>query len=190
MLRPLTFLAVSLLSLTASTVLAADHGEAPQLTMGDGHAALRHEVGTWDAETKVWMGPDSTPTTSQGTETNRMLGKFWVIGTYESELFGTPFHGQSQVGYDPATKKYIGTWIDSMSSSLNRLEGTMKGNKLTMYSKGIDPATGKEKVTKMVSTYPDANHKTFVSYDPVPGKKDEWRKTMEITYTKREEPKE
>ncbi len=166
---------------------AADHGEAPKLDVETGHQVLKREVGTWDAEQKLFMDPNSPPIVSKGVETNEMLGEFWLIGNFESEMFGQSFHGRSQVGYDPKTKKFIGTWIDSMTPVLNRLEGTMEGNTLTMYSTGIDPATGKEIVTKMVSTFSDASHKAFVAYEPVPGKKDEWRKTMEVKYTRRAE---
>lgn len=176
---------LTLLTMIACTAYAADHGEAPKFSVGTGHKALAHEVGTWDAETKLWMDPDSKPIVSKGVEKNKMLGEHWVIGKFESEMFGQKFHGQSQVGYDPVKKKFVGTWIDSMSPMLNLLEGTMNGNTLTMYAKGIDPETGEEKTTKMVSTYPDANHKTFTSFDPVPGKEGEWLKTMEVNYTRR-----
>ncbi len=185
MRRYRTCAALVWLTTAVSSASAADHGEAPKFDVGTGHQALKHEVGTWDAEQKLFMDADSPPVVSKGVETNEMLGEFWVVGKFESEMSGQPFHGRSQVGYDPKTKKFVGTWIDSTTPVLNRLEGTMEGNTLTMYSTGIDPATGKEITMKMVSTYPDASHKTFVAYEPIPGQKDQWRKTMEVKYTKR-----
>lgn len=185
MKRTLSFAALLSLIFAVGLALAADHGEAPKLEVSEGHQALKHEVGTWDVLQKIWMSADAEPMVSKGTETNVMLGQFWIVSDFQCEMMGQPFRGRGQVGYDPSTKKFIGTWIDTMSPVLNRFEGTMEGNTLTAYSKAIDPATGKEKTTKMVSTYPDANHKTFVAYDPVPGKQDEWQKTMEVMYTKR-----
>ncbi|MEM8944099.1 MAG: DUF1579 domain-containing protein [Planctomycetota bacterium] len=172
----------------ATYTACADHHEVDSpSTPKIGHQTLLREVGTWDAETKTWIDPDAPPVISRGVEINQMLGEYWVVGVYESELFGKPFRGQSQVGYDPAKKKFIGTWIDSMSPALNRLEGTMKDNSLTMFATGVDPKTGEEKTTKMISTYPDAMHKTFAAFEPIAGKEDEWRKTMEVVYTKRAE---
>ena len=173
------------LCMSVGLAFATDHGEAPKLDVAEGHEALKHEVGTWDAVQKIWMSPDAEPMVAKGIETNEMLGEYWLVSDFQCEMMGQPFRGRGQFGYNPTTKKYMGTWIDTMSFALNKLEGTMEGNALTMYSKGIDPMTGKEKTTKMVSTYPDANHKTFVAYDPVPGKEGEWQKTMEVVYTKR-----
>ena len=33
------------------------------------------------------------------------------------------FHGQGQTGYDPNKKKYVGTWVDSISPTIMIMEG-------------------------------------------------------------------
>lgn len=152
---------------------------------GEQHQGLANEVGIWDAETKIWMAPGMDPMTSKATETNKMLGKMWLISEFKGDMAGMPFTGQGQFGYDPAAKKYIGTWIDTFSPYLSVMEGTMEGNKLTMISKGRDAMTGKETITKMVSTYTDEDHKTFEMFSPVEGKDGEWWKMMEVSYTRR-----
>lgn len=151
------------------------------------HKQMEYEVGTWDGESKMWMAPGTEPMVSKGVEVNKMLGQMWLISEYESEMMGTTFVGRFQMGYDPYKKKYVGSWIDSMSPNMSTMEGTMdEANKtMTFMSNGINIMTGKEEVSKMVSTIIDHDHKKFEAFGQVPGKDGEWWKKMEITYTRR-----
>lgn len=164
-----------------TTAFAEDHLS----TVTAEHQLLKHELGTWDAVIKTWSTPDAEPTVSRGTETNQMLGELWVVGAFEIHGSATLYRGQSQVGYDPSTNKFIGTWIDTSHPRLNTFEGTRQGNTLSMTSKDIDPKTGQQKLTRMITTYVDADHKTYVSFEPVPGKAGQRWKTMEVSYTRR-----
>ena len=44
-----------------------------------------------------------------------VTGGLWVASTFQGDFGGMTFEGRGQFGYDPAKKKYVGTWIDSMS---------------------------------------------------------------------------
>ena len=170
----------------ALTSLSADaQGPAPQATAE--HKALAYEVGTWDAEAKMWMAHDAEPMTSKAVEINKMLGEQWIMSEFRGEVMGVPFVGHGQFGYDPHQKKYIGTWIDSFSPHLSVMEGTMDEatKTLTMMSQGFDSMLGKEVTSKMVSMMIDHDHKKFQIFMPLPGKLGEWWKQMEIDYTRR-----
>jgi len=182
-LAPLTVL--TLTTLVAGIALVHAQGPMPQASAE--HQGLEYEVGTWDAESQFWMTPDTEPLVSKAIEINKMLGTMWLISDYQGDMGGISFFGHGQFGYDPNKKKYVGTWIDSMSPYLSVMEGTMDPTTkiLTMISKGIDPMTGQESVSKMVSTPIDHDHKKFEIFAPVPGKKGEWWKKMEISYTRR-----
>ena len=53
---------------------------------------------------------------SKGIEKNELLkGGLWLISRFEGEVVGTPFTGIGTFGYDPAEKKYVGTWVDTMT---------------------------------------------------------------------------
>ena len=52
-----------------------------------------------------------------------MTGGLWVLSKFEGDFGGMKFEGRGQFGYDPIKKKYVGTWIDSMSPTLSVLEG-------------------------------------------------------------------
>ena len=64
------------------------------------------------------------------------------------------FEGRGQFGYDPAKKKYVGTWIDSMSPTLRVLEGTYdaKTKTLTYKGDGVCPIDGSKLLQRMVTT--------------------------------------
>ena len=174
---------LTLLMFGGATVVA--EAQTPTSPVLAKHKVLQHEAGSWDAVVKTWSAPDAEPALSRATETNHMLGDMWVVGVFESGSKEATYRGQSQVGYDPVAKKYVGTWIDTMSPFLNTFEGTMQGNQLTMRTKDLDPKSGQQKLTKMVTTYVDKDHKTFESFEPIPGKQDQWWKTMEVHYTRR-----
>src|SRR5687768_2235337 len=88
-------------------------------TPAEGHRALAGMVGTWDAEVTSWMSPGQPPVKSKGISENRMvLGGRWVESKFTSEMMGQPFEGVGYTGYDNHKKKYMGTWMDNMSTAV------------------------------------------------------------------------
>lgn len=149
------------------------------------HKVLKKDVGVWEAEMKIWMeGPDKEPLVTKGVERARAVGDYWVVSTFEGDMGGQPFVGHGQMGYDPAKKKFIGTWIDSMSTSLAQMDGTYDEStqELTMVMTMLDPATNKDTKAKTVSKYVDDNTRQFTMYMETPGVGDGWMKSMEVTY--------
>lgn len=151
------------------------------------HKHLESEVGVWDAEVQMWPTADAEPMKSKAVETNKMLGKLWLLSDFEGDFGGMKFSGRSQLGYDPTKKKYVGTWIDTMSPYLQTMEGTYdeKTATSTMMATGIDMETGKPTTSKMITRYESDDEKVFEIMMPVEGKEGEWWKMMEITYTRR-----
>jgi len=176
-------LTVAMLALAATSTRA--QGPLPQATAE--HKGLQYYVGTWDAETKIWMAPGVAPMMGKAVETNKMLGTMWMVSEFEGEMMKMSFTGLGKYGYDPHKKKYVGTWIDTLSPHLSVMEGTMDEatKTLTMMSKGFDPMKGKEVTSKIVSIKTDHDHKKFQIFMPVEGKEGGWWKQMEIEYTRR-----
>ena len=116
------------------------------------------------------------------------LGALQALGSVswrEGDFGGLEFHGHAQSGYDPRKGKYVGTWIDTMSTSLMTTEGTYDEatESLTMFARYIDPS-GQEFEQRMVTTYEDGGRVMTMSLRPE-GSDDEFVKMMQITYTKR-----
>jgi Protein of unknown function (DUF1579) len=154
----------------------------------DEHKIFAADEGTWDATAKSYdSGPSADPTISKGTEVNEVLpGGLWLLSKYEGDFGGMKFQGRGQFGYDPVKKKYVGTWIDSMSTSLSVLEGEYdsKTKTMTYVGDGVGP-DGKKYAQKMVTTTKDDGTRHFTLYMKLDPSAKEETKLIEITYTKR-----
>lgn len=156
----------------------------PPPTPGPEHKVLAMEAGTWDATVEMFM-PGAPPMTSKGTETNTIgCGGLCLISDFKGEFGGMPFHGHGTSTWDSNKKKYVGTWIDSMSSGLSLSEGTYDAaaKKTTSTMEGPDP-TGKIVKSKAVVEYKDANTRVMSMFTTGPDGKEV--PTMKISYTKK-----
>ncbi len=153
----------------------------------DGLALLKRDVGTWNCEVKMFADPNAAPAVSKGVESNFMVGDHWLIGHFKGSIMGMDFQGASQTTYDAEKKKYVGTWVDSMSPFPMKTEGTWdeKSQTLTTIGTGKDP-TGAEMKSKMVTVYNKDETRVFTMYQVMNGSE---VKMLEIKYTKPSEKK-
>ena len=155
-------------------------------TPGDAHKKLAGMAGTWDATVKMYNAPGAPAQVSTGTSENKLvLGGRWVQETFSGNFMGMPFSGIGYTGYDNIKKQYIGTWMDSMSTSLMQSSGTAdaSGKNFTFNSTMDDPVTGKSVSTKSTVTVSDENHHSMEMWMPAPDGK--MFKMMEINYTRK-----
>lgn len=155
------------------------------------HKVLTADAGAWDAEIKSYMeGPDAEPMVSRGTEVNTVMsGGLWLLSEFKGDFGGMPFEGRGQFGYDPIKKKYVGTWIDSMSPNLSVLEGHYdpKTRTMTYEGEGVDPATKSKYTQKMVTTSKDDNTRVFTLLMKSAETGGQEVKFMEVTYTRKKD---
>src|SRR6185295_16595790 len=77
------------------------------------HKWLQRLVGEWTYEHEASMGPDQPPMKGTGTESVRSIGGLWTVG--EGEMpDGSPATTIMTLGYDPQSKRFVGTFIGSM----------------------------------------------------------------------------
>lgn len=82
---------------------------------------LARDVGTYDAEITVHLGPGA-PSVSRGTLTGRLVaGDRWLVLDYLNPDSG--FGGHGVYGWDAAQGCFVGTWVDNMTGSLRILRG-------------------------------------------------------------------
>jgi hypothetical protein len=155
------------------------------MTPTEHHKAMAEDVGTWDGEVSMWHSADAEPMKSKGVETNKMLGKMWLLSEYEGDMGGEKFQGRSATGYDPVKKKFYGGWLDTMSPFMMKFEGDYDEDSktLTMTAETTSVMTGKPEKYKLVTTWDGKEKKTFELH-MVPDDGKEW-KMMEIKYTRR-----
>lgn len=172
------YVVASLLWILALSVGTANAQEMAQPTAE--HEVLKQDLGTWEASLSMWMGPDTEPMKMEGTETNRMVGEFWLVSDFKGDFGGMPFAGHGQTGYDQKAGKYVGSWVDSTNPYAMHMMGTYdkETKTFTFKSKGINPM-GEEVLGKSVLVYKDKDHRVLTMYDIVDG---EEVKTMQVEY--------
>lgn len=155
-------------------------------TPGDAHKKLGAMVGTFDTDVKMWMEPGAPPTAGAGVSENTWAldGRF-VQQQFNGTFMGMPFHGIGYTGYDNIKKKYIGSWMDNMSTSMMVSTGTPSadGKSITFMSTMDDPMTGKSSPIKETVTVVDDDHHTLEMWGAGPDGK--MFKMMEIAYSRK-----
>ncbi|MGI8602057.1 MAG: DUF1579 domain-containing protein [Verrucomicrobiales bacterium] len=145
------------------------------------HAWLQQFAGEWESDVEIFMEPGKPPMKAHGIENARMIGGFWVVADGKGEMMGMPFIHQLTLGYDPEQKKYVGTWIDSMSSYLWKYQGSVdaSGKKLTLETEGPCPmAPGKLSKFKEITEFKSNDHKVFKS--EMLGDDGKWRTVVTV----------
>lgn len=180
-------LAIGGLLLLPAARASAQTGSMPPLPKpGPEHELFKEDVGTWDAVVETYMQPGAPPSKSKGVETNTLgCGGLCLITDFKGEMMpGMTFHGHGTATWDAAKKKYVGSWMDSMSTSLMISEGTYDpaSRSFTGYMEGPD-MTGKTVKVKSVSEYKSPDTRVFTMYGP--GADGKEAVTMRITYTRR-----
>ncbi|MBD2259372.1 DUF1579 domain-containing protein [Pseudanabaena sp. FACHB-2040] len=90
------------------------------------HQWLDKLIGQWISETECSMGPDQPPSKTHGTEVVHTLGGLWIVAEGEGEMpDGEVGKTLMTLGYDPQTKRYVGTFVASMMTHLWRYSGSL-----------------------------------------------------------------
>ena len=101
------------------------------------HQWLQQIVGEWTSEMEATMAPGQPPAKFSGKDRVRSLGGLWVICEGEGEMpDGDTGYTIMTLGYDPAKKRFVGTFIGSMMAGMWLYEGQLAGNVLTLDTEG------------------------------------------------------
>lgn len=154
---------VAMLGIT--TAGQAQVPEMPKPT--EQHELLKQFAGKWRVIAETAPAPGTEAIKVEGIETSEMVGGFWLVSEGESTMAGMPMRSVLTLGFDPETKKYIGTFFCSADSTLWKYEGEMdeSGKKLTLMTEGPSPIEpGKKAKYREVLELKDQDHKVFTSY--------------------------
>jgi hypothetical protein len=103
------------------------------------HRWLGQLLGDWTFVTEAVMGPGQPSVTFHGTESARALGEVWVLCEGKGDMpgGGTGLTVMT-LGYDPARKRFVGTFIGSMMTHLWLYDGELdpSGTKLVLDAEG------------------------------------------------------
>ena len=151
------------------------------------HHWLQKMVGEWTSEVEASMGPDKPPETFRGTDTVRSIGGLWVVCEGRGEM---PGGGTATtimtLGYDPAKKRFVGTFIGSMMTHLWVYDGKLDpaGKVLTLDTEGPS-FTAEGKMTKYQDVIEIKSDDHRVLSSQALGDDGNWHRFMTANYRRR-----
>ncbi len=151
-------------------------------TPGDAHKRMAKDNGVWDEDMTSWQHEGAEPMKMKMTaEIKSVFDGKYQEAVHKGDFMGMPFEGKSTLAYDNASKEYISTWIDNMSTGIMVMRGNYDEAAKTFKMEGevIDPVTKKMKKMREVITMVDENTQKMEMYDT--GYDGKEFKSMEIT---------
>jgi hypothetical protein len=153
------------------------------------HEWLSQMKGEWETDAEAMLEPGKPPMKCQGTASGRMVGGLWMVIESKMAVSDPPMTGIMTLGYDPSQKKFLGTWIDSMTAHLWKYEGSLDeaGKVLTLEAEGPNPMSP-GKLMKYRDAIEDKgpDHKILTSSMQMPDGK--WVKFMTMNYRRKAKP--
>ena len=106
---------------------------------------LKPFVGEWEVEMESLAVAGMPAMKCKGTFSARAIGNQWIVADSVADPGGVKMVAVLTVGYDPAKKKYVGSWVDSMQTHMWIYEGTVSedGKTISLLADGpgfADPA--------------------------------------------------
>lgn len=131
-------------------------------------ALLRKDVGEWTAAITVTPQPGAAPQMSTGRLVGRLIsGGRWLVTDFKNHTTG--FEGHGIYGYNAATKRYVGTWVDDMRSNIYVGEGEWDATTKTMtYVWKAAMPNGQAKIWKETSEAVSDREQVFRVLFPAP----------------------
>jgi len=95
-------------------------------------------VGTWAFTSRCDGVEGAPPMEFSGTETVHPFSELWIVGDGEGDTPGGEgtMRMRLTLGYDPATRRFTGTWICSAMASMFVYDGVREGDTLTLDTDG------------------------------------------------------
>jgi Protein of unknown function (DUF1579) len=147
--------------------------------------AMEPLVGNWKAKILFYQDPTKPPMESEGIMTRK-----WIMGgkvlqeDFDGKFAGADFKGMGLMCYDPQKKKYVGTWVDSMSGTIamSEIAYDAKTKTFTGTMDEIDPQTGKKAKVRDVLRIVDSDQQVQEMFSTPEGGKES--KMMQIQYSR------
>ena len=152
-------------------------------TPGKEHKQFRRMVGEWETKTTSFYPNPLEPSVTKGSATFRViLGGRFLQQRFQGEYEGKPYTGIGIQGYDNATKKYVGSWMDSMGTGIMSTTGKYDEDKHQMVETGTASTPLSEMKFRMVTDSESNDKFSFTMFMTMPGAPE--MKSMVIEYTR------
>ena len=164
----------SIVALVIAATVCNAQDQPPKVEPTKQHEWLRQLVGEWDGDV------------GDGVANARMLGGLWLVSDVKVMIGDTTMTAVWTVGYDPQKKKYVGTWVDSVTPYLWTYEGSLdaSGRILTLETEGPNPTAG-GKMTKMRDAIEITDKEHFALSSSMRDDAGKWNTFMTVNYRRK-----
>lgn len=132
------------------------------------HQWLQKLVGEWTYKSEASMGPDAPPEICTGSDSVRSLGGLWVLCQGQGNMpGGGTATSLMTIGFDPAKKRFVGSFVASVMTNLWLYEGELDESEkvLTLNSEGPDfSVPGRTAKYKDVIEFRSDDHRVLSSH--------------------------
>ena len=144
-------------AIAAITSVNPFQGESPKV---DQHKIVMQGVGEWEGTISMNMPEMPEPMVMPCTETVTAVGELWTVSRFESNFMGADFAGSATFGYDVEKKKFVSTWVDSMTTTITNMEGEYdsEANAVVSLYSAKDSMTGEMVNKRSVCTWNDEGY--------------------------------
>ena len=106
------------------------------------HEWLQQLVGEWSVSSEAIMEPGSDSTTWESKESIRSIGGLWIVAEGTADNDGQPFISLMTLGYDPNKEAFVGTWIDTIQTTMWSYVGHLDESKRVLTLEAEGPSFG------------------------------------------------
>ncbi|MCC6426594.1 MAG: DUF1579 domain-containing protein [Phycisphaerales bacterium] len=151
------------------------------------HQWLQKFVGDWTYEHELCMEPGKPAIKCPGTESGRGIGALWIIVEGKGQMpDGGKMSMMLTLGYDPAKKRFVGSWVGSMMTYHWVYDGELDAAERILTLNASGPSCTEEgKVVRYrdVHEFISNDHRTLSSFAEGEGGK--WDQIMKIDYSRK-----
>ena len=151
------------------------------------HKWLEQLLGDWTMEADCSMGPGQPTMKSTGSEHVRALGGLWIVSEGKMQMpDGEAGTTLMTLGYNPRTKRYVGTWIGSMMTHMWIYDGEMDASEKILTLNAEGPSfTDPKKTAKFQDIYEIKSDNHRVLRSRVLGDDGKWTEFMTANYKRK-----
>lgn len=152
---------------------------------GKEHKLLERLLGEWTFEADC-MGPDGESNKSTGRESFKSMRGVWFVGEGESQMGEMTGDTMMTLGYNPETKRYLGTWVGSMMAHMWIYDGEMSADEKVLTLNAVGPnftTPGKTSNYQDIIEFVSDDHRILRSQ--VQGEDGKWTAFMKADYRRK-----